>query len=78
MILDNFDISNPLPTITFFSRRISVENVPTLTVGSFFRRVRSLFFVHLFNNLNYGGSKDSNLRYIFSNIPNLREGVHRI
>ena len=26
-------------------------------MGSFFIRVRSIFFVHLFNNLNYGCSK---------------------
>ena len=35
---------------------------PTLTVGSFFYSRKVHFFVHLFNNLNYGGSKHSNLR----------------
>ena len=35
---------------------------PTLTVGSFFYSRKVHLFVHLFNNLNYGGSKHSNLR----------------
>ena len=35
---------------------------PTLTVGSFFYWRKVHFFVHLFNNLNYGGSNHSNLR----------------
>ena len=34
----------------------------TLTVGSFFQTRKVHFFVHLFNNLNYGGSKHSSLR----------------
>ena len=32
---------------------------PTLTVGSFFYSRKVHFFVYLFNNLNYGGSKHS-------------------
>ena len=40
------------------------EKCPTLTVGSFL----DAFIVHLFNNLNYGGSKHSNLRNSFVSI----------
>ena len=35
---------------------------PTLAVGSFFYSRKVHFFVHLFNNLNYRGSKHTNLR----------------
>ena len=34
----------------------------TLTVGSFFKTRKVHFFVHSFNNLNYGGSKHSKLQ----------------
>ena len=48
-----------------FSRRISVENARDSYSGKFFYSRKVHFFVHLFNNLNYGGSNHSNLRSAF-------------